>query len=130
MSANPKNTEYMVIGDLLRTNKITDLAKLEMNGTEIKKAHKVKSLGLIVDEKLSWINHCKLLKRKVAAGLSPMKQLKNILPQSQLCSVYRALVESHIRYADVIWSNLSLTKVQTLQRFQDRALSLNKNFKN
>ena len=33
---------------------------------------------------------------KVAAGLSYLEQLKNILPKSQLCSVYRALVERHM----------------------------------
>ena len=33
-------------------------------------------------------------------------------------------MESHIRYADVIWGDLSQTKLHTLQRIQDRALSL------
>ena len=40
MSANPKKMEHMIIGHPLRTNKITDLAKVEMNGTEIKRVHK------------------------------------------------------------------------------------------
>lgn len=124
MSANPKKTEYMIIGNSSRINKITDIAKFEMNGTEIKKTHNVKSLGLIIDEKLSWNDHFKLLKGKITAGLSSLKKLNNILPQSKLCSVYRALVESHIRYADVVWANLSKTKLQTLQHFQDRALSI------
>ena len=57
-----QKTEYMIIGHPLRTNKITDLAKLEMSGTEIERAHKIKSLGLIVDDKLSWSDHPKLLK--------------------------------------------------------------------
>ena len=119
MNANPKKNEFMVIGHPLMTNKITVLVKLEMNGPEIKRARKVKSLGLIVDEKLSWSDHFKLLKGKISAGLSSMKQLKNILSQSQLCSVYRALMESHIRYADVTWGNFPRPKVQTQQRFQD-----------
>ena len=53
-----------------------------MNGTEIKRAHEVKSPGFIADEKLSRSDHFKLLKGKVAAGLSSMKQRKNILPPS------------------------------------------------
>ena len=117
----------MIIGYPSRINKITDIAKLKMNGTEIKRAHNVKSLGLAINEKLNWNDHFKLLKGKVGAGLSSLKQLKNILPQSKLCSVYRAFVESHIRYTDVVWGNLSKTKLHTLQRFQDRALSIIKN---
>ena len=40
-----------------------------------------------------------------------LKRLKNILPQSQLCSVYYGLVESHLRYGDVAnWGSLNKTK--------------------
>ena len=95
-----------------------------MNETEIKKAHNVKSLGLLIDEKLNWNDRFKLLKGKVGAGLSSLKQLKNILPQSKSCSVYRVLVESHLRYADVVLGNQSKTTLYTLRRFQDRALSI------
>ena len=57
-----------------------------------------------------------------------MKTLKNILPQSQLSYVYRALVESHMRYADVIWGHLSNSKKESLQRLQDRAISIIETF--
>ena len=36
MSVNPKKTEYMIIGHPSRINKITDITKFKMNGTEIK----------------------------------------------------------------------------------------------
>ena len=93
----------MITGHPRGTNRIINFAKFKMNGTEIKKEHNVESLGLVTDKKLNWNNHFKLLKRKVAAAWSSLKQLKNILHQSRLCPVYRALVESHIRYADVVW---------------------------
>ena len=98
-----------------------------MNRTEIKSADNVKSLGKIIDVKLNWNDHFKLLKGKLAAGLLSLKKVKNILPQSKLCSVYQALVESHILYADIVWGNLPETKLHTLQRFQDRTLSIIKN---
>ena len=65
--------------------------------------------------------HCP---RKSTWDLASLKTLKNIVSQSQLSNVYRALVESHIRYADVIWGNLSNSKMKSLQRFQDRAISI------
>ena len=91
---------------------------------EIKRAHSLKSLGLIIDEKQNWNNHFKLLKGKIADGLLSLKQLKNIFPQSKLCSVYRVLVKRYNRYANVIWGNQSKTKFDTLQRFQGRPLSI------
>ena len=41
-----------------------------------------------------------------------------------LCDVYCALFESHIRYGNVVWGSLSSTELQTLQRLQNRALSI------
>ena len=57
-------------------------------------------------------------------GLTSLKKLKNILPQSQLSNIYRDLVESHMRYADVIKSSLSKSRKESLQCLQDRAISM------
>ena len=46
-----------------------------------------------------------------------------MLPQSKLFQVYQALVESHLRYGN-IWGHLSATKLNKLQRLQDRAIAL------
>ena len=47
-----------------------------------------------------------------------------IVPQSQLFNIYHALVESHLRYANVVWGSLSNTKLEALQRLQNRAHSI------
>ena len=51
-------------------------------------------------------------------------KLKDILPQSMLFQVYKALVESHFRYDDVVWGSLSNTKITALQRLQNRAFEI------
>ena len=40
---------------------------------------------------------------KMTAGRSTLRRLKNTVSQFQRCSVYYVLVESHLRYGDVIW---------------------------
>ena len=57
-------------------------------------------------------------------GLAALRKLKNILPQSKLLDVYRALVESHLRYANVVWGALPSTKLSALQKYQNRAFNL------
>ena len=47
--------------------------------------------------------------------------LHNILTQSKLDQVYKALFKSHLKFSDEIWGNLSNTKLQHLQRLQTRA---------
>ena len=82
---------------------------MEINGEKIQLAHEVKYLGVTIDENLS---------------RNTMK-LDNILPQSKLDQVYRALFESHLRYCDELWGSLSVaTKLKHLQRLQDRAQTL------
>ena len=101
-SANPQQTEFMDIGHQCRVNEIKELPSLKLNDREIKRAGKVKSLGVIVDEGLTWNDQFKSLTGKLAAGLLSLKTLKDVLPQSKLCDVYRALFESHIRYGNVV----------------------------
>ena len=53
-----------------------------------------------------------------------MKRLTGILPQSMLLKMYKALVVSHLRYADVVWESLSNAKMSAFQRLQNRACDI------
>ena len=55
----------------------------------------------------------------MSGDLAALKKLKIVIPQSQLCNVYYALIERHLRYADVIWGSLSKTKITALQHLRD-----------
>ena len=121
LSANPKTTEYMIIGHPRRINDVEVSEPLNLNDSEIKRVAKTKLLGVVVDEGLNWDNQLSKVKGKMSGGLRSLRKLKNLIPQSQLDHVYRALVESHLRYANVIWGSLSKSKINTLQRLQDRA---------
>ena len=74
-----------------------------------------------MDEYLNWDEQFKSVKSKICGGLASLQKLKNILPQSKLCCVYYAIVESHLRYAGVLWGSLPARKIETLQRLQNRA---------
>ena len=50
--------------------------------------------------------------------------LKNLVPQKQLDNVYRALVESHLRYANVTWGSIPSSKIKILQNLQDQAQTI------
>ena len=124
LSANPDKTEYMIIGHPRRTNKVEISQPLHLNDSEIERVTKTKSLGVMVDEGLNWDDQFNKVKGKMNGGLKSLKKLKNLIPQSQLDHVYRAVIESHLRYANVIWGSLPKSKLNTLQRLQDRARSI------
>ena len=54
---------------------------------------------------------------------------RDILPQSKLAAVYRALIENHLGYGNIIWSCISDTKLDTLQKLQSRGKKLIENGK-
>ena len=103
----------------------TTICTLLSNGfisdKKIKRVASTKSLGVMVDECLKGDDQYKIFKSKICGGLASLKKLKNILPQSKLGSVYYAIVESLLRYADVIWGKSSCKKNQTSPKLQNRA---------
>ena len=51
----------------------------------------------------------------INSGKLALQRLENILPPSQLSIVYYTLVESQLRYSDVVWGSLSRAKLVALQ---------------
>ena len=84
----------------------------------------LKLLGVIIYEWLKWKNQYISLTEKLAGGVSSLKILKDVLPQSKLCEVYRATFESHLSHRNVVWGSLSSAELQTPQRLQNRPLSI------
>ena len=124
LSLNPTKTEYMIIDHPRRRKNRELLPQVVINREKFTQVDRTKYLGVIVDDTLGWEEQYESVKKKVAGGLAAMKKLKGILPQSMLSQVYKALVESRLRYADVIWGSLSETKITALQRLQNRAFEI------
>ena len=118
------NTDYMAVGHKRQTNRILDPLAVNINGEPVKRAQKAKNLGTKVDENLRWNEQYKNFKSKLKNALSFLRKLKSILLKSKLDHVYKAMIESHLRYHDELWDNLSSTKLDHLQRLQNRARTL------
>ena len=114
----------MLLGNNKQLGKISEIGDLKVGEDDIKRVRKTKYLGLTIDETLSWNQQYKIVKRKVKGGLDSIRTLRQMLPQSKLFQVYQALLESHLRYGNIIWGHLSATKLNKLQRLQDRAIAL------
>ena len=73
LSPNPAKTEYMTIGHFRRIKQFEISDALLLKGTEIERVQKSKSLGVIIDESLTWDEQFKAVKSKVWVGLSSLK---------------------------------------------------------
>ena len=117
----PQKTEYMITGHPRKARGTNAPIGLTSSNKEIKQVSSTKSLGVVVDEYLNWDDQFKIVESKTCVGLASLKKLKNNLPQSKLGSVYFAIVESHLRYAEVISGSLPTRKIKILERLQNRA---------
>ena len=114
----------MSLGNSKQLSEVSEIDDIKVDEDEIKRLKKTKYLGLIIDASLSWKQQYKIVKGKLKGGLDSIRKIRQIIPQSKLFQVYRALVESHLRYGDLQWGHLPVTKLKNLQNLQDRAIYL------
>ena len=69
----------------------------------------------------------KRVSAQLEGAAAPPPPLKYSIPQTKLCSVYYAIVESHLRYANEIWGSIPKTKLYALQSLQCRVRTIIEN---
>jgi len=121
LSLNANKSEFMVISlsrhymiSIFKIQSLNELKEIKVNQKTIGRVTRTKYLSLKIDEYLSWKDQYIQVKAKVKGGLSALQRLKDILPQSKLAAVYRALIESHLRYGTIIWGCISDSKLDTV----------------
>ena len=57
-------TEFMLIGSRQKLNNLPAPPAVEINGTHINQLHSTKSLGIVIDENLTWVNHIDTLSKE------------------------------------------------------------------
>ena len=60
LTHNMTKTEFMLIGSRQKLNSLSAILALEINGTQLNRVNFTKSLGVLIDENLTWSNHINL----------------------------------------------------------------------
>ena len=100
---------------------------LFLHGKKLKVVKEKKFLGLVFDQKLTWIPHIKSLK---ARGIKALNVLKIITKNSTktncktLLNIYRAIVRSKLDYACQIYGTASPSALKMLNTVHHQALRL------
>ena len=79
---------------------------LKLNGSKVKVVKETKFLGVIFDQKLSFIPHMKALKTRCSKALDIMKVVSNQswgTDKSVLLKLYRSLVRSKLDYGCIVY---------------------------
>ena len=120
LSPNLVKTEYMIIASSPKLKHINFSPLIKLAGKPIKRVLKTDYLGLIIDEKLSWVDYVSTLTKKISSAVAAIKNV-NFLPHKTLITLYQSLVESRLRYCNIVWGNCGRTLKNKLQSLQNRS---------
>ena len=122
LTLNMTKTEFMLIGSRQKLNSLSVLPDWEINGTQLNRVDFTKSLGVLIDENLTWSNHINAISKKISSGIGSIKRISRCVPPATLHNIYHGLVQSHFDYCSVVWGNCAKTLSDKLQRLQNRAV--------
>ena len=92
---------------------------MKLNNIIIYESTKLRYLGVILDNKLSWKYHIHELSKKLSRATGVISKLKdNSVPTKALLSVYFAIFQSHLNFGLSVWGQaheLYLQKIKTIQ---------------
>lgn len=115
---NPAKTEHILF---TRKRKIPRDLRLNYCGDDIRRVEKLKLLGLVIDEKLSYSSHIQravMRTNDVTRRLNPLLKRNSGLSVDNKLTLYKIFIRSILTYAIQIWhtaSRINMLKVQIVQ---------------
>ena len=116
--------DYLVIGSDQRLHPFSDdQINIEIDAKLITKVKEFegKSLGVIIDEHLSWSNHIDALSKKISSAIGALKRTIPFISEHTALQIYQALILPHSDYCSSVWGDCNLTLTDKLQKLQNRA---------
>ena len=97
---------------------------IHINGSSILEVDSAKFLGVIIDNKLNWLEHIKCISRKIAKGTGIIIKARKSFESETLLNLYNALILPHISYCAHIWGTTASIHLQRLYVLQKKIVRI------
>ena len=84
-----------------------------------------KFLGVIIDDKLSFIRHITYIKSKISKGLGILLKARKYLNRKCLLNLYYTFIYLYLTYCVAVWGNTPDTHIDPLIKLQKKSDSYN-----
>jgi len=74
------NVLFMLIGSRQKLSTLSNPLELSIDNVPIDQVSSVKSLGIFIDENLTWQTHIGKLSKKIAPGFGAFKRIRPFVP--------------------------------------------------
>ena len=97
---------------------------IHINDVQINQSIQSKSLGLIIDENLSWKAYIHEISQKVSSGTRALKRVRPFVSMHTAIKICKGLIEPHFDYCSAVWDGLTQQLSEKLKKLQNRAIRL------
>ena len=121
LSLNVSKTQYMIFH---RARIKLDKLSLSINGVNLEEVKTFKYLGLIIDNKLKWIDHIAHVKIKISRGIGIIRKARPFLHKKSLCDLYYSFVYPYLLYCTEVWGNAATSHLHPLNILQNKIVRI------
>ena len=121
ISLNVMKTEVLLFRSKIKT--VSYQMKLKLDDQILKFSSKVKYLGILLDEFLTWNFQFDALANKLSRANGILAKLRHFVPGTLLKTLYYALFHSHISYANIVWGQ-ALTQNSRIGKLQKKCVRI------
>ena len=115
----------MVIASRQRlANTATHSLNVQIEGHEIKRVSDTNSLGIYIDQNLSWSKHVDEIAKTISSGIGALKRLRPFISEETAMLLYRTLIEPHSITAELCGRSKYRIRVITKSDFYSSATTL------
>ena len=122
LSLNLKKTHFIIFRR--QRAKINVFEELKIENVKIEMKDCTKFLGVMIDYCLSFKEHVKLIRGKVARGLGVMYKCRRLINQNALLTLYNSFIYPYFNYCISVWGNTFESYLRPLIILQKRAVRL------
>ena len=120
LSLNIGKTHFIIFRK--GNTKLTINEDLIIKSEKIKQEHHTKFLGVVLDQRLTFLNHILLVKGKMARAMGILYKCKKSLNQNTLLTLYNAFIYPYLNYCICVWGNTYQAYLKPLITLQNRAI--------
>ncbi len=121
LTLNLTKTNYMLIANKHKlTEKQRKKFKVSIGKYTLHEVEKIKYLGVILDNKLSWNHHIDYLTTKLSQVAGILYKVRNHISMKSRLTIYNGLAGSYLNYGITAWGSATNTVLNRLHAAQNR----------
>ena len=103
-------------------NKDDNETQLYMNGIKLNEVKKIRFLGVIINNQLTWTDHKTHIKSKICKALGIIYSSREILRHSHLINIYNTFIQPYFNYCITLWGSSLTSETDPLIKLQNKVL--------